>query len=58
MLGEDIVGDANKTKDVHAAREALAKMKSANGSIMDAFEQVAKAKVTYSHRQHTTTEAQ
>ncbi|KAF8150995.1 hypothetical protein B0H34DRAFT_825183 [Crassisporium funariophilum] len=35
---EDIVGDANKTKDVHAACEALAKIKSANGSITDAFE--------------------
>ena len=55
--GEDIVGDANKTKDVHVAREALTKMKSANGSITDTFERVARAKVTYRHHQHTTTEA-
>ena len=55
--GEDIVGDADKTKEVHVAREALTKMKSANGSITDTFERVAKAKVTYRHRQHTTTEA-
>jgi hypothetical protein len=55
--GEDVVGDADKIKDVHAAREALGKMKLANGSITDAFERVAKGKVTYSHRQHTTTEA-
>ena len=55
--GEDVMAEADKTKDVHAAREAVSKMKSANGSITDAFERVAKGKVTYSHRQHTTTEA-
>jgi hypothetical protein len=55
--GEDIMAEADKTRDVHAAREAVSKMKSANGSITDAFERLAKGKVTYSHRQHTTTEA-
>ena len=55
--GEDVMAEADKTKDVHAAREVVSKMKSANGSITDAFERVAKGKVTYSHRQHTTTEA-
>ena len=56
--GEDIVGDADKTKDVYAAHEALAKAKSANGSITDVFEWVGKTKVTYSHHQHTTIKAQ
>jgi hypothetical protein len=51
------MGEADKTKDVHAAREALGKMNLANGSITDAFKRVAIGKVTYSHRQHTTTEA-
>ena len=54
---KDVVGDADKTKDVYVAHEALVKMKSVNGSITDAFEQVAKAKITYSHCQHTATEA-
>jgi hypothetical protein len=51
------MGEADKTKDVHAAREALGKMNLANGSITDAFKRVAIGKVTYSHHQHTTTEA-
>jgi hypothetical protein len=49
------VASADKTRDVHAAREALKGMK--DGSITEAFERVAKSKVTYSHRQHTTTES-
>jgi hypothetical protein len=56
--GEEAVAAANNTKDVRAARGALGKLKSVNGSITAAFERVAKSKVTYSHRQHTTTEAQ
>jgi hypothetical protein len=55
--GEDAVAAADGTKNVQAAREALGKIKSANSSITDAFQQVAKGTVTYSHRQHTTTEA-
>lgn len=55
--GEDVVAAADETKDVHAAREALGKMKSVDSSITAAFERVAKSKVTYSHRQHTTAEA-
>lgn len=55
--GEEVMGDADNTKDVHVAREALEKIKSVNGSITEAFQRVAKGKVTYSHRQHTTTEA-
>ena len=40
-----------------SAREALAGLKNVDSSITAAFERVAKSKVTYSHRQHTKTEA-
>jgi hypothetical protein len=50
------VASADKTRDVHAARELLKNRK--DGSITEAFECVAKSRVTYSHRQHTTTESQ
>jgi len=52
--GEETVAAADKTRDIDAAREALGKLK--DGSITEAFERVAKSKVTYSSRQHTTTE--
>ena len=55
--GEEAVTAADNTRDVRAAREALSKMKSVDSSITAAFERVAKGKVTYSHRQHTTTKA-
>jgi hypothetical protein len=55
--GEDAVAAADNTRSVQAAREVLGKMKSGNSSITDAFEQAAKGTVTYSHHQHTTTEA-
>jgi len=55
--GEDAVAAADDTRNVQAAREALGKMQSMNLSITAAFERVAKGKVTYSHTQHTTTEA-
>jgi hypothetical protein len=55
--GEEAVAAADTTRDIRAAREALGKVKFVNGSITAAFERVAKGKVTYSHRQHTTTEA-
>jgi hypothetical protein len=54
-FGDEEVASADKTRDVHAAREALKNRK--DGSITEAFERVAKSKVTYSHRQHTTTES-
>jgi len=54
--GEEAVAAADQTRDVLAAREALEKMSKKDGSILEAFERVAKSKVTYSHRQHTTTE--
>ena len=55
--GEEAVTAANNTKNVRAAREALGKAKLVDGSIMAAFERVAKDRVTYSHRQHTSSEA-
>lgn len=55
--GEEAVAAADNTKDVRAAREVLGKMKSVDSSITAAFKRIAKDKVTYSHRQHTTTEA-
>ena len=54
--GEETVTAADQTRDINAACEALKKIK--NRSIIEAFERVAKkGKVTYSHRQHTTTES-
>jgi hypothetical protein len=55
--GEEAVAAADKTRDVRAAREALQKMNLVDGSITAAFERAATSKITYSHRQHTTTEA-
>ena len=55
--GEEAIAAADNTQDVQAAHEALGKLKSVNRSITAAFEQVAKSKVTYSHCQHTSTEA-
>jgi len=56
--GEEAVAAADSTRDVNAAREALGKMKNVDGSITAVFKRIAKGgKVTYSHRQHTKTEA-
>ena len=55
--GEEAVAAADNTKNVGAAREALGKMRLVNGSITAAFERTSKGKITYSHHQHTTTEA-
>jgi hypothetical protein len=54
---DEVVAHADATKDVKTAREALASLENVDGSITAAFERVAKSKVTYSHRQHTKTEA-
>jgi len=51
---EDAVAAADDMRNVQAACEALGKMRSMNSSITDAFEQLAKGKVMYSHTQHTT----
>jgi hypothetical protein len=54
--GEEAVVAADQTRDVASARDALGRMKMKDGSIIEAFDRVARSKVTYSHRQHTTTE--
>jgi len=56
--GEDTVTAADQTGGVAAARDILLKTKGRDGSITAAFERVGKGKVSYSHRQHTRTEAQ
>jgi hypothetical protein len=55
---EETIVVASNAKDVHAAWAVLAKSNLKDGSITAAFERVGKEKVTYSHRQHTRTEAQ
>ena len=55
--GEDAVAAADGMKDVKAAWEALGSMKNANGSITAVFNCIGKDKITYSHHQHTKTEA-
>src|SRR6266545_6998565 len=54
--GEEAVAAADSTRDVHTAREALGKMKLVDSSITAAFKHASKAKVSYSHHQHNTTE--
>jgi hypothetical protein len=53
--GAETVAAADETRNVDAAREALKRVK--DGSITEAFERIGKKKVTYSHRQHTTTQS-
>jgi hypothetical protein len=55
--GQETVDAAGETKDVHAARDALAKAKFKDGSITAAFERISKNRVTYSNRQHTKAES-
>ena len=55
--GESAISAADGTRDVKSAREVLKSHNGADGSITAAFERVGQGKVTYSHRQHTKTEA-
>jgi hypothetical protein len=55
--GAETVKSADDTKDLEAARTILLKSKLRDGTIMAEFERIGKGKVTYSHRQHTSTEA-
>jgi hypothetical protein len=52
--GVDAVAAADEARNIGAAFDALKKSK--DGSITEAFNRVGKVKVTYSHRQHTTTQ--
>jgi hypothetical protein len=55
--GDEAIEAADGTQDLEGARVVLAKTKLCNGSITAEFERIGKEKVTYSHRQHTSTEA-
>ncbi|KAM6495180.1 hypothetical protein JOM56_009803, partial [Amanita muscaria] len=55
--GEEIVKKVSKSGDVHNTRAILEKCSLKDGTITAAFERVGKDSVTYSHRQHTTSEA-
>ena len=55
--GDEAVEAADGTKDLEGAREVLAKTKLRDGSITAEFERIGKGKVSYSHRQHTSTES-
>ncbi len=55
--GAETVTAADATKDLFGAREVLTKSKLKDGSITAEFARIGKGKVTYSHRQHTKTEA-
>ena len=52
--GVETVAATDETRNIGAAFDALKKVK--DGSITEAFDRVGKGKVTYSHRQHTTTQ--
>jgi hypothetical protein len=53
--GVETVAAADETRNIGHALEALSKVK--DGSITEAFQRMGKGKVTYSHRQHTTTQS-
>ena len=55
--GDEAVETADATKDLDAAREVLAKTKLRDGSITAEFARIGKGKITFSHREHTKTEA-
>lgn len=55
---DEAVSAADGTQDLEGAHVVLAKTKLRDGSITAEFERIAeKRKVSYSHRQHTSTEA-
>ena len=49
---------ADGTQDMNVACGALQSLKTNNGSITAAFQQVSEGKATYSHHQHTKIESQ
>jgi hypothetical protein len=55
--GAETVKSADGTKDLEAAHAVLLKTKLHDGTITAKFERIGKGKVTYSHCQHTLTEA-
>ena len=55
--GAETVAAADQTKNAAEARSSVINLVSKNGSITAIFERLGRTKVTYSHRQHTKTEA-
>ena len=55
--GDEAVAAADGTQDLEGARVVLLKTKLCDGSITAEFERIAKGKISYSHRQHTSTES-
>lgn len=55
--GDEAVEAADSTQDLESARVVLARTKLRDGTITAEFERIGKEKVTYSHRQHTSTES-
>lgn len=55
--GDEAVAAADGTQDLEGARVVLLKTKLRDGSITAEFERIAKGKISYSHRQHTSTES-
>ena len=55
--GAEAVKAVDSTKDLEAACAVLLKTKLRDGTITAQFECIGRGKVTYSHRQHTATEA-
>ena len=55
--GSEAIDAASETKDVYAARDAMAKVTPRDRSLTAVFEHIGKKdRVTYSHRQHTFAE--
>jgi len=55
--GNETVKSADGTKALETAHAVLAKTMLRNGSITAEFECISQGKVSYSHRQHTSTES-
>jgi len=55
--GNDVVASADKACNAEEVRKTTVKGVLDPQSIMAAFERKGKGKITYSHRQHTKTEA-
>jgi len=55
--GDEAVDAADGTKNKHITEAALKSLKTKNGSIMEAFQQVAKGTATYGTHQHTKIQA-
>ncbi|KAH7926229.1 hypothetical protein BV22DRAFT_986403, partial [Leucogyrophana mollusca] len=55
--GEDVLNTVDEAKNATVARDTIITALLETGTITAAFERKGKGKVTYSHRQHTKTEA-